>query len=219
MDTKTILLSTAYLPPISYFTAIAAAENVIIEQHETYPKQSYRNRCHIAGPNGIQAISAPVSKPFGNKTKTCEVILQENDKWKILHCRAIETAYNSSPFFLYYRDQLFDIIKKKETSLLSLNNRLLVMFLEILGIKTKISFSDHYIHTGGISGDLRQVIHPKKSARPFSSEEPYTQVFDQKHGFIKDLSIIDLLANEGPAARDYIQSHSDKIILSHFHPS
>ncbi len=217
MEQDVILLSTAYLPPISYFAAIAAAESVVIEQHETYPKQTYRNRCHIAGPNGLQVLSVPVGKPGGNKTKTCEVVLQENTRWKILHCRAFEAAYNSSPFFLYYRDQLFDHIFENEKRLLGLNTMLLFMFLEILGIKTKIKFSDHYINTPGISVDLRQAIHPKKPVCPLSSEEPYNQVFSHKLGFLKELSIIDLLANEGPAARDYIQFQASNFNHSHFH--
>jgi hypothetical protein len=107
MKTKnSILLATAYLPPVQYFMAIVNADDVYIEKHETYHKQTFRNRCEIYTANGKLPLTIPVIKVNGNHTRIDEITISDQYKWQILHWRAIKIAYSNSPFFLYYKDDL-----------------------------------------------------------------------------------------------------------------
>lgn len=204
---KQVLLSTAYLPPISWFAALLKSETAFIEAHETYTKQTFRNRCNILGPNGKQMLSVPVSKPKGN-SKIREVEITDHNNWKRLHWRAILTAYNTSPFFLFYRDKIEAALFKNHRHLWSLNLELIGLFVNMLEIKINLFPTSGYVKEPGKTYDLRNTIHPKIEFIPRQLFIPYTQVFNTKHPFIPDLSIIDLLFNEGPAARDYIQDIS-----------
>jgi hypothetical protein len=201
---KPVLLSTAYFPPIIWFTALLKGAGASIETCETYAKQSFRNRCHILGPNGLQALTVPVTKPFGNKTKTTEIAIANQSNWKRTHWRAIETAYNTSPFFLFYRDRFSETLFRDRTSLFELNLSIINICFEVLGMDTVTGFTKNFIKDPTGFLDLRHEIHPKK---PLNLENPlptYTQVFSPKHGFVPNLSVIDLIFNEGPASPDYL---------------
>lgn len=202
--TKPLLLSTAYLPPVHYVAAMLAAGEVIIERHETYPRQTYRNRCEIATANGRLPLIIPVHKPRGNQTTTQEVLTDTQTNWQLLHWRAIRAAYANSPFFLYFQDELLEVYKKNIPHLIDFNHHMLSTVLMLMGIKITARFTDHYEKQPADVEDLRTAFSPK---RPPSADsfEKYHQVFSEKHGFISGLSILDLLMNEGSEGIRYLR--------------
>ena len=225
------LLTTAYFPPVSYFAAIAQDMEglvrtkgedrksfpsspllpsvIYIEACENYQKQSYRNRCHFYAADGKQSLSFPVIHTEGtHKHLISEMRIDYSTPWVMQHKRAIISAYRTSAYFEYYQDELFAILDSKPERLIDLNTRLLKFFLEKTGIKAEIRMTESY-DTAPECEDLREVIHPKRPDRILESLElkkPYFQVFAEKHGFISDLSIMDLLFNEGPDSIIYLKN-------------
>lgn len=193
-----VLLSTAYLASVEYITVLLYAKKVILEQNETYQKQSYRNRCRIATSNGIMDLNIPVIKNTGDSVK--EVRISDHNNWQVQHWRSIETAYNSSPFFEFYSDDLRPFYEKKWVFLWDFNNELQRVICKLLDFENEISFSAGYeAFPSNGTIDLRNSIHPKK--KPLIEITPYYQVFEQKFGFISNLSILDLLFNMGNEAQ------------------
>jgi hypothetical protein len=200
---KRVLMSTAYLPPVPYVAILAKADEVLIEQYETYPKQTYRNRCEIYSANGKIPLIIPVNKPGGNHTMTKDILVSNHEKWQVLHWRAIHAAYANSPFFLYYMDGLKPFFTEAATSLLDFNTRLMKAILDLLGIEVKINLTGDFDLNPENVLDFRRAITPKKTFDEFASKE-YYQSFNEKHGFIPNLSIIDLLFHMGPEAGEYL---------------
>ncbi len=193
---KPVLLSTAYMPPLHYFALIAAAPAVIIEKHETYLKQSYRNRCEIYTANGKLALTIPVEKINGNHTRIDAIEISTQSKWQVLHWRALRTAYANSPFFLYYADEVAPFYERKFNNLFDFNLAIIQEVLALMGIEKALSFTTAFEkHPQGVH-DFRYSISPKLPMAQFAFE-PYYQVFAEKHGFIPGLSILDLLFNMG----------------------
>jgi hypothetical protein len=195
---KSIILSTAYLAPVQYFTKFVEYDKVIIEAHENFLKQTYRNRCKIYGANGELSLTIPVKKS-APKTKITELLIDYDTNWRKMHWKSIESAYNSSPFFEYYIDDFIPFYTKKYKYLLDYNTELLQMILDTLEISTNIEFTNSFLNNVSDIDDFRELIHPKKMSidQNFKVIE-YTQVFKDKYGFLPNLSIIDLLFNEGP---------------------
>lgn len=191
------------MPPVEYFALLLQAGRGVIEQHETYQKQTYRNRSIIYTEKGKMILSAPVRKPHGNHTKTKDVLLFNDDKWFIKHWRAIETAYKSTPYFLYYSDEIEMLFKGGFDRLLDFNTYLTRLFCHLLSIDTPLSFSENYMKSDTKS-DYRTALSPKKQS-VLKNFPVYTQAFSIRHGFIPNLSIIDLLFNLGPESHDYLQ--------------
>jgi hypothetical protein len=192
-----IYLSLAYLAPVEYYSAIAKADSIQLENCDFYVKQTYRNRCHIAAANGTMALSIPVEKSGGEKILTRDVRISEHNDWQIHHWRSIESAYNSTPFFEYYKDDLFPFYNKKWDFLWDFNIEIQSKILELLELKPTILLTNEYASPLGENiQDLRESIHPKKKNRTEDSK-PYYQVFEQRFGFQPGLSIIDLLFNMG----------------------
>jgi hypothetical protein len=185
-----ILLPTAYLPPITYLVECLHSVRVSIEAFETYKKQTCRNHCEIYGPNGRQKLSVPVIKVNGNHTLTKDIRISYCQDWQKIHWRSIETAYNNSPFFLYYREHLEPFYIKKFDFLLDFNTGLLEVIFLIFRIEKEINFTDHFEK---LSADHNTFLF-----------QHYTQVFENRSGFLPDLSIIDLIFNLGPDAAEYI---------------
>ncbi len=203
---SSILLSTAYFPPISWMASVIQSESISIEIHETFPKQTYRNRCNIATASGILGLTVPVKKTNGNHTKTEDILIDYSTGWQQLHWRSVVTAYNKSPYFLYYRDLLEPIFEKKHQSLVELNDELISLLLKALGCHSKkLVYTREYFHEVDMA-DLRNTFHPKLNRTDHNpvAMPRYIQVFEEKLGFIPDLSIIDLLFNLGPEAHDYL---------------
>lgn len=206
-----VLLSTAYFPPIEYFAALAKYSVVYLEACENYQKQSYRNRCVIYTANGPDKLNVPiVHRGGGISIPIREVQLDYSTPWVKHFQRTIDSAYNSSAFFEYYRDGLYSILDSRPEYLFDLNLSILHFFLKKIGIQPDIRMTDHYTAPdSGIFGrDLRNCIHPKKEntiLEELSLKKPYFQVFSQKYGFISNLSILDLLFNEGPESISYLK--------------
>ena len=201
---NTVLLHTAYFAPIDYFAAILQADEVIIESQENYQKKSIRSRCYIAGPNGKQMLNIPVVRPDGPNSKIQSVQLSMQQNWRKQHWNSIITAYNSSPFLLYYQDEIKDVMFANYDSLWELNNSILTLMLELLQINSKISFTNIYEKNPSASIDLRNISMGKILNQDVSRSEKYIQVFGNKYDFIPNLSILDLLFNRGPESEGYL---------------
>jgi len=167
-----------------------------MENCEYYEKQSYRNRCNIAAANGKMALSIPVEKSTAEKMLTRDVRISDHNDWQVQHWRSIESAYNSTPFFEYYKDDLLPFYERKWTFLWDFNFEIQTKILELLDMQPEIRLTTEYkIHLENDVLDLRNSIHPKKENTIRC--KPYYQVFDQRFGFQSNLSIIDLLFNMG----------------------
>jgi hypothetical protein len=199
-----ILLSSAYLPNIQYFSKLLSGEKVTIEVHDNYQKQSFRNRTVILSANGPLNLVIPVIKPNGNNTKTRDILIDCEPPWQHLHWRAIVSAYKHSPFFEIFEKELQPIFLKKEKYLLDWNFLVLNQILMISGIECFYAKTDAFIHPKNITIlDYRDIIHPKARMQkddPDFEQKTYSQVFKSKFGFIPNLSFIDLLFNEGSEA-------------------
>jgi len=203
-----ILLSTSYFPPVSWMASAIQAKSTTIEIHETYPKQTYRNRCHIATSSGILGLTVPVKKVNGNHTKTADIQIDYSTNWPQLHWRSVVTAYNKSPYFLYYRDIFEPVFLKKPMLLVELNHEILIRLFTALDNKhAELIYTREY-ELRPQTPDYRNAFHPKiKPGVAGSLDFPrYIQVFEEKLGFLPDLSIMDLLFNLGPESIGYLRN-------------
>jgi hypothetical protein len=200
---SSILLSTAYLPPVQYISKFLMYEKVLIEKHEHLQKQSYRNRCYIYGANGRQCLVIPLKKKHDKKALITDVEIDYEKNWKKVHLKSIESAYRLSPFYEYYADDLAACFETNPRHIFNLNHGLLSFLLRALDIRKKILTTRAYKKIAEHAIDMRQSIHPKaRLALPDPCFEPvsYQQVFQERYGFQPNLSTIDLLFNEGPQA-------------------
>ena len=201
---KCCYLTTAYLPPVEYIRLIIKSETALIEKFEKYQKQSYRSRCHIYSANGILPLIIPVSRNDGHSVSISEIRIDYTKQWQKQHWRAIVSAYKSSPFFEYYQDDIFPFYMNREDSLFDFNCKLLKMTLDLLGADYNLETTDSFQKIYPV-GDYRELIHPKRETSLSQKENGrYHQVFAHKHGFIPNLSILDLLFNEGPDAISFL---------------
>lgn len=198
-----ILLSSAYLPPVQYFAHLQSAEQVWIEQYDHYQKQTYRNRCVIAAPDGPLSLTVPIEKPNTQKAFMRDIRISDHGNWRHLHWNAIESAYNHTPFFEYYKDDFRPFYEKKFDFLVDYNEQLCQLVCQLIDIDTSFQRTESYItEPSNTIIDLRDTIHPKKELMDDASFSavPYYQVFQERLGFLPNLSIIDLLFNMGPEA-------------------
>lgn len=170
-----------------------------IEYHEYFIKQTIRNRCEIYGANGKLCLTIPKQRKGSSKTLITKIKISNTTNWQKEHWNAIISAYNSSPFFEYYKDELQPYFEKKEIYLIEFNNKLQELILKFLQIENKHTTSTKYNPIGNFT-DLRNSTFKSKQMKK------YDQVFMEKHGFISNLSIIDLLFNLGPESTDYLNN-------------
>lgn len=205
----TALLSTAYLAPVSYYAKLFHAPRVIIEAHENYNKQTYRNRAFIGTDQGALALSIPVEKGYKIKCHIREIRLSDHGEWRHQHLVALMSNYGNSPFYEYYVDEIEAIIRSPHTFLFDLNEALREKICQLIGFTPCVEYSTEYIDlptTGNNNtvteiADYRNRIHPKKDFRqedPDFRPIPYYQVFNTRRPFMENLSILDLLFNMGP---------------------
>lgn len=211
-----MLLGIAYFPPVSYFALIAkgmvlSPENTIpsivyIEACENYQKQSWRNRCRILAADGPAYLNFPIVHEGSHELPITEIKVDYSTPWVLKTKRAIASAYESSAFFDYYKDELFAILDSHPETLFELDMRIIRFFLDKTGIAADLRLTDTFQPSSGVD-DYREVLHPKRPntvLKDLGLEKPYFQVFARKYGFISDLSIMDLLFNEGPDSICYL---------------
>ena len=197
------IFPSCYNPPISFFYYLLQHQEVIIDLHENFVKQTYRNRCQILSPNGLQNLSIPIVK-VKSKRETIKTAIAYIEKWQKMHWRSLEAAYRSSRYFEYYEDLFYPVfMERKYEFLYELNQELLLLLIKTIGIETKITFSENYLKIYDNAIDYRDKMSSKQ---PFSLNfEKYIQVFSDRHEFIPNLSILDLLFNEGPNTINYLR--------------
>lgn len=201
---KSLLLPT-YFPSISHFVAMSQADSITFEIEDNFQKQTNRNRTYIYSPNGIQLLNIPVKHSKETHQKTKDIQIETDFDWQKQHFKSLEAAYRSSPFFEYFEDDIRPIFEKKHTFLLDLNFETLEFVSKCLRIKFDFDTTTEYFHEVDANTvlDLRPLVNGKKDNSVFES---YTQVFGEKHGFLNNLSILDLLFNEGKYALDYLKN-------------
>lgn len=200
---SSVLLATAYFPPVIYFSEIINAKTVILEKEENFQKQTFRNRCVILGANGPLNLTIPV-KHDAPKIRISDLLISYHSNWQTIHLRAIESAYRNSPFYEYYIDDFLSFFNKNYHSLLDFNTAILKTCINLLKIRSDIEYSASFTPLEN-PNDLRISISPKKELTQFIFPE-YHQVFIDKFGFISNLSVLDLIFNLGPDSLEYLKN-------------
>ena len=196
-----------YNGPVNYYARLVRQKEIVLEQFDSYTKQTYRNRCLIMGPNGVIPLSIPVKRKSGVKTLMCDIRIDYDSNWNKIHWRSLVASYASSPFFEYLADEISPLYQKSFEFLMDLNLHLLERTLGMLGLNIPVSCSEAFTPISS-EHDPRHFIHPKKEqavADPGFLPLEYHQVFSDRLGFRSNLSILDLIFNEGPDALSYLQ--------------
>lgn len=194
------LLSTSYFPSITYFSKLIKEEQVLIEHHEHFVKQTHRNRCVIASPQGMLSLSVPLINE-GNKTITGEKKIAYTENWQAKHWRAIESSYNKSAYFEYFEEELKKTLFIKHEYLVELNTELTLQLLHILRLKCDLLPTENYQLSGDFEDEREEQMLLQKQDFP-----AYYQVFSNKTGFLHNLSVIDLIFNEGLNSIPYLRN-------------
>ncbi len=200
-----ILIHPTYFPSISHFVAMAKADSITFETEDNFQKQTNRNRMYIYSPNGIQLLNIPVKHSKVAHQKFKDVRIENAFDWQKNHFKSLEAAYRTSPFFEYFEDDIRPIFEKKHDFMMDLNFQTMEIVMDCLGIPFNYDKTTEYFHEVADKTDFRHLANGKKDASQF---EPYTQVFEEKHGFLNNLSILDLLFNEGRYAVDYLKNQA-----------
>lgn len=214
---KTAVLQTAYFGPIQWYQKLHRYDRAIIEQHDSYQKQTYRNRCIIATANGLQALTVPVERlADGHEVK--DLRISDHNQWRRTHWNALQSAYSESPFFEYYADDIRPFYERRIDYLIDFNEEIRQTVCQLIDISPAVEYSTAYLPADtahdktaltavgdGSYDDFRQVIHAKHPM-PDADFQPrrYWQVFERRHGFQSNLSILDLLFCMGPESVYYL---------------
>ena len=195
------LLPISYLGPVAYYSAILQSEQIFIETKEHFIKQSFRNRCTIMGANGSQTLTIPKERKSSDKTLISDISISNQDKWQKSHWQSIVSAYNSSPFFEYYKDELLPFYTTEHSTLFDFNLKLSKTILELMQVEKKLNLTSKFQkECNGL--DFRS------SKFILKNQEEYQQVFCEKYSFIPNLSILDVLFNLGPETTSYLERQS-----------
>jgi hypothetical protein len=199
-----IIIHPTYFPSTASFVAIAKAEHVRFEVCDNYQKQTYRNRMHIYGANGKMSLTVPVNFSQNNRQLYKDILISEDANWQDLHWKSIQSAYSGSPFFEFYQDDLEPLFTSKQHYLLDFNFKCLEVIYDCLQLPFEFETTKTFEKTVIGSMDFRFLVDNRKEKE--QKFKPYVQVFDDKHGFIPNLSILDLICNEGPNALMYLET-------------
>lgn len=187
------LLSSTYFGPVQWYQKLARYDEVWLEEHDSYQKQTYRNRCVIATAQGTQTLTVPVERDGGGRAR-----ISDHGNWRRLHWHALVSAYSESPFFDYYADDLRPFFERRWTWLYDFNRDICRTVCALLDIRPTLRLTESYQKAPGMD-DFREAISPKRPAPdPDFDARPYYQVFASRHGFTANLSVLDLLFNMGP---------------------
>ena len=200
------LLATTYFGPVQWYQKLNQSDRCLIERHDHFIKQTYRNRCVIATTNGLQALTVPIKRFEGAHCAMLNIRISDHGSWRHLHWNALQSAYGESPFFEFYADDIRPFFERRWDFLVDFNMEITQKMCELLDIQPHITLTDAYASADeeGVT-DYRDAIRPKNPL-PDNSFQPrrYYQVYEQKHGFQPNLSVLDLLFNEGPEAVLYL---------------
>lgn len=199
---KTLILPT-YFPSISNCVAIANSDNLLFEVEDHFQKQTNRTRTYIYSPNGVQLLNIPIKHSKEAHQKTKDVKIENDFDWQKQHFKSLEAAYRSSPFFEYFEDELQPVFTKKHTYLLDLNIETIELVFRFLRLNKTYQKTEEYFRNPENTLDFRPLADGKKDTSQFGV---YPQVFDDKFGFINNLSVLDLIFNEGKFALEYLQN-------------
>jgi hypothetical protein len=203
----TALLQTTYFGPVQWYQKLARYDRCLIEQYDSFQKQTYRNRCIIMTANGIQALTVPVVH-HGEVVK--DIRISDHNQWRRVHWNALQSAYSESPFFEYYADDIRPFYEKRFDFLVDFNEAIRHTVCELIDLHPSVGYTDGYVLADGACQsaditDFRDVIHAKHPQPDADFEaKPYWQVFLRKHGFLPNLSILDLLFNMGNESIFYL---------------
>lgn len=199
-----IILSASYLPSVSYFHAIQKFDlPVMIDQYEHFQKQTYRSRTRIGTANGFLDLFVPIQHGRKQRVAIKEVRISYDHEWQKLHWSSIQTAYRSSPYFEYYEDDFHKFYNQKFDFLFDYNIEQLGLIFKILKIKKEIGLTSSFEKEYQDSIDMRDLIHPKRES-VYPDPKPYYQLFEDRNGFIPELSVIDLVFNQGPQSKNFL---------------
>ena len=198
-----LLIHPNYLPAISQLKLIIDSKKLIFEINDNFKKQTYRNRTYIYGANGLLLLSIPVIHSQKNRKKFKDVMISYDYDWLSQHWKSFQISYRSSPFFEYYEDKLVDLYVKREKYLYDFNLRSIDVLFDMLQINLEYDFTKGYSEQYSDILDYRN--NYKKLNSSFKIKE-YTQVFESKHGYIENLSVLDLIFNEGPNAINFLKT-------------
>ena len=201
------LLTTTYFGPIQWYQKLHRMP-CILEQHDHFVKQTYRNRCVIATANGTQTLTVPIERYDGTKCPMRDIRISDHGNWRHLHWNALVSAYGETPFFEFYADDLRPFFEKRHTFLFDLNLDIMHTMCQLLDVRPQVQLSEHYIVLPSEDDavvDFREAIRPKHPLPDADfNPTPYYQVRAQRYGFLPNLSILDLLFNEGPEGIFYL---------------
>lgn len=200
-----ILIHPTYFPSISHYVAMIQADSVTFEMEDNFQKQTNRNRMYIYSPNGVQLLNIPVKHSKDKHQKYKDVRIENDFGWQKNHFKSLEAAYRTSPFFEYFEDDFRPLFEKKHEFLMDLNLEIFELVNESLGITIQPNKTIEFFHDVPNLEDFRHLVNGKKDTTQL---EAYTQVFEEKHGFLNNLSILDLLFNEGRYAVDYLKNQT-----------
>jgi hypothetical protein len=199
---------TVYLPPVEYFACLVGKDEICLETHEHYQRQSYRNRCCVYGPNGLQKLVVPVVHPAKEQKNIRDVRIDNSARWQQIHWRSLTSAYNKSPFFEYYASEFEPFFQHPQQWLLETNTELLKVCLKLLRLQVNIDYTDTFRKDISLELDYRSRLLEKRTLQPHRFPR-YSQVFEPTHGFMPNLSILDLLFNRGNDALSYLKTIKD----------
>jgi hypothetical protein len=206
---NSILIHPTYFPSIATFVAIAKADKVVFEVCDNYQKQTYRNRMFIYDSNGKLPLTVPVVYSQKNRQLYKDIQISDDENWQDLHWKSIQSAYSSSPFFEFYEHDFQSLYTEKFQNLMDFNFKCLEVIYDCLELPFEFETSKTFeIHPENSINYRILADNRKEKEQDFKS---YVQVFDDKHGFITNLSILDLICNEGPNSLLYLESQNIQI--------
>ncbi|MDG5491514.1 WbqC family protein [Psychroserpens sp. SPM9] len=200
----TTLLHPVYFPNIAHVVAMVQADDLVFEVCDNYQKQTYRNRTSIFGANGKLDLNIPVVYSQKNRQLYQNVAVFNTENWQTQHLKSLESAYRTSPFFEFYIDDLMPLFEMEVDTIMDFNFKCIEVIFDCLQIPLSYTTTEHFDLAPKNVLDARSLANSRKEIE--QNFKPYAQMFDDKHGFLSNLSILDLLFNEGPNTEMYLES-------------